>query len=188
LLWHTKRFKTPRDKVTSSHLLPSPKSLSRPISKTQDPNGMVKMLPIPSLKKVRITKTKISNKEIAPRQSVPEEISSKSRRHDAPLQKKSWSSSHCYVTFALKTQKGDRRSLGFVLVLPVPTGQEEKRALQCQKVPGKELSQSVLSDISFNWFCLLCYLLSCCVAFFNRECLGETRSVSKRDFSQGKRG
>jgi len=34
-----------------------------PRPKTQDPNGMVKMLPIPSLKKVRITKTKNLNKK-----------------------------------------------------------------------------------------------------------------------------
>jgi len=143
---------------------------------------MVKMLPIPSLKKVRITKTKIPTKKFAPRQSVPQEISSLSRRHDAPFQKRSWSSSHCYlccVTFPRRPQKGDKGSFGFVLVLPVSKkGQEEKRALQCQKVPGKELSRGVHSNISFNRFCLLCYLL-------NRECLGETRSVS---ISQGKRG
>jgi hypothetical protein len=72
------------------------------------PHGMVKMLPIPSLKKVKITKTENSNKEIAPRQSVPEEISSESRRHDAPLQKRSWSSSNCYlccVTFCPEDPK-----------------------------------------------------------------------------------
>jgi hypothetical protein len=45
-------------------VLPVPKSQDpRPISKTRDPNGMVKMLPIPSLKKVRITKTKIPTKK-----------------------------------------------------------------------------------------------------------------------------
>jgi hypothetical protein len=31
----------------------------------------------------------------------------------------------------------------------------------------------------------VCYLLSCCVAFFNRECVGETRRVSK-GFPPGK--
>lgn len=140
---------------------------------------MVKMLPIPSLKKVKITKTKIPTKKSPQDSQSHKKISSLSRRHDAQFQKRSWSSSYCYlccVTFPLKTQNGDRRSLGFVLVLPVSKkGQEEKRALQCQKVPGKRApaeklqDRIILSDFSFNWFC---YLL-------NRECLGETRSVSK---------
>jgi len=55
-----------------------------------------------------------------------------------------------------------------------------------QEIPKKTAStekethdlQELFSDFSFNSFCLLCYLLSCCVAFFNRECLGETRQVS----------
>lgn len=33
----------------------------------------------------------------------------------------------------------------------------------------------------------VCYLLSCCVAFFNRECLGETRQVSIFPFPVSKR-
>jgi hypothetical protein len=87
---------------------------------------MVKLLPIPSLKKVRITKTKIpTNKSPQDSQSQKKNLLT---RHDAP--ERSWSNPHCYLCF------GDRWSLGFVLVLPVPTGQEEKGSSSvCQKVP-----------------------------------------------------
>lgn len=148
------------------------------------------MLPIPSLKKVRITKTKISTKNRPKTVSPRRNLLIIKTWCSAP--ERSWSSSHCYhccylccVTFPVKTQKGDRWSLGFVLVFPVPTGQEEKRSSPVPESPRKKSSsreatrQDCSRTISFNWFCLLCYLLSCYLAFYNRECLGETRSVSK---------
>jgi len=62
---------------------PRPSSSSRP--KTQD--GMVKLLPIPSLKKVRITKTKSPTKKWS--QDSPRNLLT--IRHEAP--ERSWSSS-----------------------------------------------------------------------------------------------
>jgi len=75
----------------------------RPVYKIQDPfprpkipraYGMVKLLPIPSLKKVRITKTK------TPTNKSPQDSQSQKNlltRHDAP--ERSWSNPHCYLSW-----------------------------------------------------------------------------------------
>jgi hypothetical protein len=78
---------------------------------------MVKLLPIPSLKKVRITKTKISTKKWPQDPKTDPEISSLSRR-DAP--ERSWSSpiatfavTFCYqfATFPFKKEIDDPLAL-----------------------------------------------------------------------------
>lgn len=117
-----------------------------PRPQTQDPNGMVKMLPIPSLKKVKITKTKIPTKK-SPQDSQPqkksphnqEDMMLRSRKDHGPVPIATFAVTFAVLPLPRRSIKGDRRSLGFVLVLPVPTGQEEEGALQSQKVPGKEL-------------------------------------------------
>jgi len=102
LLWYTTRFKT-RDSLPV-HCY-RPKSL---ISKNQT-HGMVKLLlPFPSLKKLKIIKTKISTKNRP--KTVPK----------SPYKKKTWCSRTLMVQSLATLPSKRRRSLGFVLVLPVP--------------------------------------------------------------------
>ena len=83
-----------------------------------------------------------SQQKIAPRQKVPK----------SPYKKKTWCSRTLMVQCFATLLPERRRSLGFVLVLPlsVPweSGQEEK---------SREIARRNCSRrLRFNWFCLLC--------------------------------
>jgi len=149
---------------------------------------MVKLLPIPSLKKVRITKTKPQqrNRPMTPRQSQ----SQKNLLYNQDMMLQNAHGPVPTATFAPNIPKEMIPWLCTSIAIASPLRNQAKRKRSSGKSPRrapprknpricKNCSRTLVS-IGF-----VCYLLSCCVAFFNRECVGETRQVSRR-FPPGK--
>lgn len=95
---------------------------------------------------------------------------------------------HCYLCYRCQSQKEIFPWLCISITSALRIRPRGKGALESHQ---RELQPRNYTKICKNCSRTLvsigfvCYLLSCCVAFFNRECLGETRQVSI-GFPQGK--
>lgn len=212
--------------VTSDPLLVTSSCPESQVPRFQDPrpqNGMVKLLPIPSSKKVRITKTK--RPQILPQDSpqkspsirdmmlpnahgpVPcylrafcpkKEIISwlctsiASFQSPRPREKKGSSSPKESSSSPRKSSSSPKESSSSPRgssSSPKESSPSRKESLSSPRESSSEkLSPKICKNCSRTLVSIgfVCYLLSCCVAFFNRECLGGTGKYP-RGFSQGKR-
>jgi hypothetical protein len=114
---------------------------------------MVKLLPIPSLKKVRITKTKI------PTNKSPQDSQSQKKISSQDMMLQNAHGPIPIATFAVTFPEDPKKEiLGFVLVFPVPTGQEEKESSpvpESPRAPAEKLQDRIVLGllVSIGFVC-----------------------------------